>query len=38
MLNGQEEIPFKHTLDGCLEDGRDSAAEVYITSCVGRFH
>lgn len=38
MSNGQEEIHFKYTLDFCLEEGRDSVGEVYITSYVGRFY
>lgn len=37
MSNGQEEIHFKCSLDGCLENERDSVAEVYIRSCVGCF-
>lgn len=38
MSNGQEDAHFKYTLDCCLEEGRDSVAEVYITGCVGGFH
>lgn len=34
MSNGQEEIHFKYTLDCCLEEGKDSVAEVYITGAV----